>query len=188
LAIGVTSAWLVSCNHAAHEQRIAELEKRADERVAKAERDAQEKVSRLEKQVEAVKAECAAASAQAKVQADDALSKAQAGADDAAKSAEAAQAKAREAYKEEGRTELAGLNRELTEVAGKAAKTPAKDKAAYDKALKDAVTHQKDIAKDIAAFDTATLDTFKATKSKLDKDLALLKSSVKTARSQLPSG
>jgi hypothetical protein len=181
----VVCSLIAACNHAEHEKRIAEMQQKADERVAKAEREAQAKVKQAEEQIAAAKAECAAASAQAKAQADDALSKAQASADEATKAAEAAQAKAREAYKEEGRTQLANLNQDLTEVATKAAKTPVKDKAGYDKAVKDVVTQQKAIAKDIAAFDQATLDTFKATKAKLDHDLALMKAAVKTARSKV---
>jgi FlaG/FlaF family flagellin (archaellin) len=186
LTIAVCSV-LAACNHAEHEKQIMDLQQKADERVAKAERGAQEKVTKLEQQVAAVKAECAAASTQAKAQADDALSKVQASADEATKAAEAAQAKAREAYKEEGRTQLAHLNQDLTDVASKAAKMPVKDKAGYDQALKEVVTHQKEIAKDIAAFDQATLDTFKVTKAKLDRDLALMKAAVKTARSKLPA-
>ncbi len=178
---------LASCNHAEHEQRIADLQRKADERVAKAERDAKEKVTMLEKQMATAKAECAAASAQVKAQADDAISKAQASVDEATKAAEAAQAKAREAYKEEARTELGNLNRDFTEVAAKAAKTPPKDKAGYDKAVKDIVAQQKEIAKDIAAFDQATLDTFKAAKTKLDRNLALMKAAVRTARAKLPA-
>ncbi len=181
----VVCSLLSACNHAEHEKRITDMQQKADERVAKAEREAQDKVKAAEQQMAAVKAECAAASAQAKAQADDALSKAQASVDDATKAAEAAQGKAREAYKEEGRTQLANLNQDLTEVTAKAAKAPPKDKAGYDKAIKDVVTQQKAIAKDITAFDQATLDTFKATKAKLDHDLALMKAAVKAARSKL---
>ena len=41
------------------------------------------------------------------------------------------------------------------------------------------------IAADLAGYDTATLDTFKAVKSKFEHDLALLKGTVRTAKSKL---
>ncbi len=176
----------VSCNKAEQEKKIAEIQKSADEKVAKAEQDAREKIAALEKQVEAIKAEAADASAQVKAQADEAVSKAQLSADEAAKAVQAALAKAREAYKADARTHLADLNRELSEVTSQAAKIPAKEKAGYDKALKEVVAHQKEIANDILAFDKAALETFKTAKAKLAKDLALMKAAIKNARSKLP--
>ncbi len=177
---------LNACGKAEQEKRIAEIQKAADAGIAKAEQEAQNKIAALESQIEAIKAEAADASAQVKAAADEAISKAQLNVDEAAKAAQAALSKAREAYKSDARTHLADLNHELTDVTTQAAKIPAKDKAAYDKVIKEVVGHQKEIANDIAAFDKATLDTFKTVKAKLTKDLALMKAAIKTAKSKLP--
>ena len=177
---------ITACNKAEEEKKIAEIQKSADARVAQAEQDAKEKIAALEKQVEAIKEEAADASAQAKAQADEAVNKAQLSAEEAAKAVQAALGKAREAYKGDARTHLAELNKEFTEVAGQASKLPAKEKTAYDKAVKEVVARQKDVGNDILAFDKAVLETFKTTKAKLVKDLALMKAAIKNARSKLP--
>ena len=176
----------MACGTAEQEKKIAEVQKAADTRIAKAEQDAREKIAALEKQVEAIKSEAADASAQVKAAADEAINKAQLDADEATKAAQAALAKAREAYKADARTRLTEVNKEFTDVATQAAKIPAKEKAAYDKVIKEVVGYQKEIANDIAAFDKATLDTFKTAKAKLAKDLALMKASIKTAKARLP--
>lgn len=176
----------VGCGKEEQERKIAEIQKAADARVAKAEEEARAKIAALQQQIEAVKAEAADASAQAKAAADEAISKAQSSVDEAAKDAQAALSKAREAYKADARTHLAELNKEFTEIAGQAAKLPAKERAGYDKAAKEVASIQKDIQADIAAFDKAALDTFKTAKAKLTKDLALMKAALKTARSKLP--
>lgn len=182
-----TSLLFLGCgNEAEQEKKIADVQRQADERVAKAERDCKEKIASLEKQIESVKAEAATASAQAKAQVDDAITKAQASTEEAAKAAETALGKAQQAYKLEGRTRLTDLNKEFSEIATKGSRTPPKDKAAWDKALKDVATHQKEINKDLAAFDKATLETLAATKGKLDKDVALMKNSLKLLRARLP--
>jgi hypothetical protein len=175
-----------ACGKAEQERKIAEIRATADAGIARAEQEARDKIAALQKEIEAVKAEAADASAQAKAAADEAISKAQMGVDEATKAAQAALSKAREAYKADARTHLAELNHELTEVTAQAAKTPSKDKAAYDKAIKEVVAHQKDIAADITAFDKAELETFKTVKAKLAKDLALMKAYIKTAKSKLP--
>lgn len=184
---------LTGCNQAEQESKIAEIQQKADERVAKAEREGRERILALERQIETIKTEAAAASAKAKVEADDAISKAQASAEEAAKAtedatkaAEKAVKNAREAYKGEGRTRLAELNKELVELVARAAKTPAKERVGYDEAMKEVTSHQKEIAKDVAAFDQATVETFRTAKAKLTKDLALMKAALKTARGKLP--
>lgn len=177
---------LTACGKAEQEKKIAEMQAAADARVAKAEQDARDKIAALQKQVEAIKEEAADASAQARTAADEAISKAQMSADEAAKAAQAALAKAREAFKADARTRLADLNHEVSEVTTQAAKIPAKEKAGYDKAIKDVIGYQKEIATDIAAFDKAELETFKTVKAKLAKDLALMKASIKTTKSKLP--
>jgi len=186
LGSAVLAVALTGCGKAEQEQKLAEMQKAADTRVAKAEEDARAKIAALQQQVEAIKAEAADASAQAKAMAEEAISKAQSSADDAAKEAQAALAKAREAYKADARTHLTELNKEFTEVAVQASKIPAKERAAYDKAAKEIVGFQKEIGTDIAAFDKAALDTFKTTKAKLAKDLALMKAAIKTAKAKLP--
>jgi uncharacterized protein YicC (UPF0701 family) len=166
--------------------KIAELQKKADERVAAAEQSAREKIAMLQKQMETTAADLADAAAQVKAEANDAISKAQANADDAAKAAATALDRARKAYKEEGRAELNNLKQDAADVNAKLAKASDKVKTAGQKSLQKVTDEEKAIEKDITAFDTATLDTFKAAKARLDKDVATLKASIKAARAKLP--
>jgi Fe2+ transport system protein B len=186
LLTGVVCLPLTGCGKAEQEKKIAQIQQTANERIAKAEKEAQEKIAELQKQIEAIKAEAADASAEVRAQADAAINKAQLSADEAAKAVQSALSRAREAYKEDARHQLAAINKEFTELAAQARKTPAKDKAAYDKAIKDIVARQKDVNADIAAFDKATLETFKTVKAKLVKDLALMKAAIKSALAKLP--
>jgi len=114
------------------------------------------------------------------------MSKAQSAADDQGKAAEAALAKARQAFKEEGRLELADANKDLNDAATKSAKAPAKAKAAFSKVIQAVPAQQKAIAADLAAYDTATLDTFKTVKGKLEHDLAVYKATIRSARAKVP--
>lgn len=182
----IVSLSLVGCGKAEEEKKIAQIQKTADERITRAEKEAQEKIAQLQKQLEAIKAEAADASAELKAQADAAINKAQLSADEAAKAVQSALTRAREAYKEDGRHQLGVLNKEFTDLATQARKTAAKDKAAYDKAIKDIVARQKDVTADITAFDKAALEEFKTAKAKLTKDLALMKAAIKTAAAKLP--
>jgi hypothetical protein len=182
----IVSLSLVGCGKAEEEKKIAQIQKSAQERIAKAEKEAQEKILQLQKQIEAIKAEAADASAEVKAQADAAINKAQLSADEAAKAVQTALTRAREAYKEDGRHQLGVLNKEFTELATQARKTAAKDKVAYDKAVKDIVAHQKDVTADIAAFDKAAIEDFKTAKAKLTKDIALMKGAIKIALAKLP--
>ncbi|HWA78089.1 MAG TPA: hypothetical protein VG937_37395 [Polyangiaceae bacterium] len=183
----VSFLFLPACHDdEADKKKLAELQKNTDERVAKAEREAREKVAEAEKQIEQLKAEMAATTAKLKAEADDAVSKAQASAEEQAKAAEAALKKARQGFKEEGRLQLANLNKEVSELSAKSAKAPAKVKTEVTKAMQKIVTQQKAIAKDIAAFDTATLDKFGATKAKLAQDLAAMKATIHAARAKVP--
>jgi hypothetical protein len=75
----------------------------------------------------------------------------------------------------------------VTEVNGKIAKATDKVKTAGQKAIQKVTDEEKAIDKDITAFDTATLDTFKAAKAQLDKDVASLKATIKAARAKLPA-
>ena len=181
LVIGVSG-----CNGEEHKKQLADLQRKADERVATIERQSKERIDAIEKQLEAMKAEVLEAATKAKAEVDDAVSKAQANVEDAEKVTSAAVHKAREAYKSEAKARLASLNQELATVTAGAHKVPAKAKAAYDKAIKNVLALQKDLAKDIAAYDQATLDTFAKTKAKLDQDLAKYKAAIKTAKSKVP--
>jgi chromosome segregation ATPase len=169
-----------------NEAKIKEIQKKADERVAEVQKDAKEKIAAAEKKVDDAKAEFAAAAEKAKAEADNAIAVAKETADEGAKEAADALAKAREAYKAEARSKLKSLNQDVQEVSVRASRAPAKIKPTIDKAMHAIVEKQKDIAKDMAAFDTATLDTFRAVKGKLDADLALLKRDVLGVKSKLP--
>lgn len=162
------------------EEKLAAVEKEAKERVAKVEREAKAKVEAAERQIEQLKTELA----EAKSKAEEAI-KARDSAEEQAKIAEAAIAKARQAYKDKARLQLAELNKELADVAAKAGKVPAKSKAAFTTALKDARKQQTVVAKDIAEFDKATLETFKTVNSKLATDLAVLKAKIRAAKAKI---
>lgn len=171
----------------AEKKKIAEIQKEADEKIKSIQKQADQKVADAEKQVEQVKQEMAAATQKMKAEADDAVSKAQASAEEQAKAAQAALAKARGAFKEEGRLHLANVNKEVTELAQKSAKAPAKVKEEVAKAMKQIVAKQKDIAKDIAAFDKAELADMKKVQAKLNQDLALMKNIVRAAKAKVPA-
>jgi hypothetical protein len=174
----------VACGNA--DAKIKEIQRQADDRVAQADRVAKEKIAAAEQQMEATKAQLEAALAKAKTEADDAVRDAKAGADEDAKAAALALTKARDAYKEEARLKLADLNKDTRDVAARAAKASAKVKALVDKSMQEIAKRQKEIFKDINAFDAATLETFKTTKAKLDQDLAKLKASIQSARAKVP--
>jgi thiamine biosynthesis lipoprotein ApbE len=177
---------LTGCNEEEHKKQLAELQAQAENKLAAVETRAKEKVATLEKELEAMKAEAAAVAAKAKAEAEEAASKAQASVEDAEKETAKVLDKARSAYKSEAKARYQALNNDLAEVTTKAHKIPAKSKAAYDKTIQTIVALQKDITKDIAAYDEATLDTFGKCKSKLDIDLAKYKANIKVAKAKLP--
>lgn len=181
-ALGIT---LLGCNDAEHKKQLDEAKLQADKRVAEVETKAKAQVALLDKQIETLKAEAEAATAKAKADAEEAISKAQADANDAEKETEKALKKARDAYKGEANARYGALNKELAAVTAKANRVPAKAKAAYDKTIKDLLALQKEVTKDIAAYDDATLDTFGKTKGKLDQDLAKYKALVAAAKSKI---
>ncbi len=160
-------AGFTGCNEEEHKKQLAELQAQADNKLAAVENRAKEKVAALEKELETLKSEAATAAAKAKAEAEEAASKAQESVEDAAKETAKTLDKARSAYKAEAKARYQALNNELAEVTTKGHKIPAKSKAAYDKAIKTVVDLQKEITKDIAAYDEATLDTFGKCKSKL---------------------
>jgi peptidoglycan DL-endopeptidase CwlO len=174
----------LSCGASDEERKkiTAEVEKKADERVARAEQAARAKADEAQRELEKAKAELA----EVKSKLTDAVSQAQASVEEQAKAAEAALQKAREAFKEEGRSELAHLNKEVQELSSKSGKVAKASKASFQKSMKDIQKHQKTIAADIVAFDKASLDTFRTIKAKLDRDLAAMRATIRSARAKIP--
>ncbi len=165
------------------EKKVAAMQQQADDQASKAKQTAQRNLDDLQKQLDQLKVEAA----NAKTKLDECTSAAQASADERGKSAAAALAAARQAFKEEGRLELADANKALNELGPRSAKAPPKARAAFQAALKPVAAQQKTLAVDLGAYDKATLDTFKAVKSKFERDLALLKSTTRAAKAKLPS-
>jgi len=180
------AALLLSLAACGNDAKLKEIQQKADERVAQAERDAKEKIAAAQKQIDDAKAEFSAAAEKAKAEADNAIAAAKESADEDAKDAAAALARARQAYKAEARERLKDVNQDLQEASGRVSKAPAKIKPSIDKAMKAIAAKQRDVAKDIADFDAATLDTFQKVKSKVDADLALLKRDVMGVKAKLP--
>jgi iron-sulfur cluster repair protein YtfE (RIC family) len=191
---GATRVWRVialalvlsGCNEEEHKKQLAELQAKADKRIQDIEGQAKDRVASLEKQLETLKTEVTSELEKAKAEANEATSKAQASVDDAAKETALALDRARAAYKGEGKARYQALNNDLAEVTAKARKVPAKAKDAYDKAIKNVLALQKDITKDLSAYDDATLDTFAKTKGKLDTDLAKYKAAITSAKNKVP--
>jgi hypothetical protein len=187
---GALASWLIlvsaGCGGEEQKKQLQELQRKADDRVAQVDKQCKEQVATLEKQAEALRTESAEAAAKAQVQVDDAVAKAQASVEDAEKEAVKALGKARDAYRSEAKAKYADVNKELAEATTKAQKLPAKAKTAYDKAIQAILVQQKEITRDVAAYDKATLDTLGKVKSKVDVDLAKYKTAVKAARSKLP--
>jgi hypothetical protein len=177
---------LAACGGEEQKRQIADLQRKSDERVAQVEKQYKDQVAGLEKQLEALRLEAAETAAKAKSQVDEAVAKAQASVDDAEKEANVALGKARDAYRSAAKTKYANLNKELAEVTAKAQKVPAKSKAAYDAAIKTVLGLQKEILKDITAYDKATLETLGKTKGKVDIDLAKYKLAINAAKARLP--
>lgn len=179
---------LTGCNEEEHKQQLAAVEKQAEKKIAEIKAESKSKVESLEKQIAILKTEAETAAASAKAEAEEAVNKAQASAEDSEKEAAKILDRARAAYKLEAKTRYQTLNKDLAEVTAKASKVPAKSKAAYDKALKAVVALQKDITKDIAAYDEATLDTFGKVKAKVDVDLAKYKAAIAAVQAKVPRG
>ncbi len=180
---------LAACNGGEKERaKLAEVQRQADEQVARVEADAKEKLAAMEKKVELLQADVADAGAQARAAAEEEVASARGDADKFASQAAAALGKARAAYKESEKNQLAALGKEADELKAKAAKaTSPKTKPQVDVALKN-VTSKRDVArKEIEGFDAATLDTIKSVKLKVDKALADLKHAVQSLRAKIPN-
>lgn len=162
-------------------EKLAEVQRIADEKLKKSEQAAAEKMKGLEKQVEELKTEAA----RLKSEAEQAIGKAQANAEEQTKAVEAALKKAREAYKAEGRAELFQLNKQVQELQVKALKAKPAVKTAVQKLMKDVTKHQQAVGKDITAFDKAATDELGAAKGKLLQDLAKLKTTIAAMKAKL---
>jgi len=174
---------LIACgNDEEIKKKVAATQQTCDDQASKAKQAGQQKLDDLQKQFDQLKTDAA----DAKTKLDECTSKAQSSADEQGKSAEAALGAARQAFKEEGRLELADTNKALNDLGPKSLKATAKQKAAFQAALKPVAAQQKAIAADLTAYDTATLDTFKTVKGKFEHDLAQLKSTTRVAKSKLP--
>jgi hypothetical protein len=172
---------LVGCENT----QAKELQRKTDERIAKIEAESQEKVAAAEKKIVELQGQLVEAGAQAKAEADEEVSKVKSEADKLASDATNALRKARAAYKENERHELAAALKELDEVKAKAQTAQAKVKTQVDQALKDIGPKKEAVKKDIDAIDTATLETLKAAKAKADQALAQLKQAIHAARAKL---
>jgi len=184
-ALLIVPLMLIACgNEEEIKKKVAAVQQQADDQASKAKQAAQQKLDELQKQFDQIKADAA----DAKTKLDECTAKAQASADEQGKSAEAALTVARQAFKSAAKLELAEVNKSINELGPKSAKANAKQKAAFQKALQPVAAPQKALAADLAAFDTATLDTFKTVKAKFEHDLALLKNTKNVAKSKLPPG
>jgi hypothetical protein len=167
-------------------EKMQSIQKAADERIAEVERKAKEQVTRAQDEMAALKVQFTQAAEQAKAEAQSALKDAQSGADQCADEAETAMRRAREAYKAEAKAKLAVLTEDAKEVRSKLAKAPAKAKTAAQPILKEVDTLQKEVQKDIAAFDKATLETLRSTKQSFNEHLAKMKTKLNAAKAKLP--
>jgi hypothetical protein len=168
------------------QEKMQAIQKAADERIAEVERKAKDQVARAQEEMAALKVQLTQAADQAKAEAASALKDAQTGADQCADDAETAMRRAREAYKAEAKAKLLPISEDAREVRSKLAKAPAKLKTAVQPALKEIDGLTKDVQKDIAAFDKATLETLRATKQAFNEHLAKLKGKVNAAKAKLP--
>ncbi len=172
---------MLGCSHADEEKaKLDAIQKQADEKVAQAENQAKTKIADIQKQLDDAKADLQKAQDQLK----DAMNKAQSDAGDQAKAAEAALVTARQAFKAKAKLELSDANKDLADVQGKVSKVAAKSKAQVTTLMQDIVKQQKTLAKDIAAFDAATLDTFHTANSQFEKDLAVYKAKIRTVKAK----
>lgn len=165
--------------------KLAEAQRIADDKLKKAEAAAAEKLASLQRQFEQLKADADVQAAKLKSEAEQAIGKAQADTEEARKAAEDALKKARAAYKAEGQHELSQLNKQVQELATKAAKASPKVKLAVQQSMKDIVQEQHQIARDLAAFDQAALDGLNAAKAKLVRELAKMKQTIAGIRAKL---
>jgi F0F1-type ATP synthase membrane subunit b/b' len=174
---------LAACSNAEEEKaKLSAVEKKAQESIAKAQNEAKTKIADLQKELEDARTKLTDAEAKAK----EAVSRAETSAEEQAKAAEQALAKARQAYKEKARLQLSEVNQEMSEVGAKAGKVPAKSKVAFQKAMAEAKKAQAEVGKDIAAFDKATLETFRTLAAKVQQDISVMRAKIRAAKAKIP--
>jgi len=165
--------------------RAAEIQRKAEENIAKIQSEATEKIAAAQSKIDELQTLLVEAGAQAKAQAEDEVSKAKNEEEKLAAAATEALKKARAAYKESERRELASLLKDLDDLRAKAQSAPPKLKTQIDQALKDIAPKKEAVKKDIDAFDAATLETLKAAKVKADQALSSLKQAILSAHAKL---
>ena len=166
--------------------KLQSIQKAADERIAEVERKAKEQVTRAKEEMEALKMQFAQSAEQAKSEAASTLKDVQLGAEQCESEAETAMRRAREAYKAEAKLKLSAVTEDARDVRAKLAKAPAKVKSAAQPVMKELDGLLKEVQKDIAAFDKATLETLRSTKQAFNEHLAKLKSKLNSAKAKLP--
>jgi chromosome segregation ATPase len=189
---GHAAAWVLlavtGCDSGAKEQaKIADIQHQADQKITEAQSAASAKVAEAEKRIDELQKQLADAGTHVRAEMQEELDRAKAEADKLAAEAAAALARARSAYKESANRQFYEILKDTDELHLKAAKLPAKAKAPIDKSVKDIAAKKTDLKKDIDAFDTATLDTLRTTKAKVDQKLHELRQMVHAARARLPS-
>jgi hypothetical protein len=185
-ALGVVIALASACDDAEKEKaRMAEIQRKADESVSKIQSAAAEKIVAAQRKIDELETLLVEAGAQAKAEAQDDVSKAKSEEDKLAAEATEALKKARAAYKDSERHELATLLKELDEVRANAESAPPKVKTQLDQALRDIAPKKEAVKKDIDAFDAATSETLKAAKAKADQALTSLKQAILAAQAKL---
>ena len=186
--IFTVSLSLAACDSAEKEKaKLAEIQRHADDKIAQVERDAKERITAAENKVNELQGALADAGAQAKAEAQEEISKVKEEADKLANEATAALAKARAAYKESARQTFTTILKEGEDLHAKAAKAPPKIKPQIDQGLKDIAAKKEAVTKDITALDSATLETLKAAKAKVDQHLAALKQAIHALHQKLSS-
>ena len=182
VALGLSASLGLGCDSGAEQKTLQEIQRAADQKVQKAEREARARVEESEAKIAKLEKELR----EANQKLDEAAVQAQASVDGQTRVAEEALERARAAFKEHGRKELAHLNRDLTELNRESLKAPDKARAAFVKSMQQIPKKQRAIEDAIAAFDQATLDTLADAKKKLDRELMVLRVAVKAARAKLP--
>ena len=148
-------------------------------------RRAADKIALAQKKIDELENMLVDAGAQAKTQTELEVSKAKSEEEKLAAAAADALKKARAAYQDSERRELAALSKDLDEIRAKAQSAPPKVKTEVDRALKDVAPKKDAVKKDIDAFDAATLETLKTAKAKTDRALTSLKQAIASARGKL---
>jgi len=169
----------------AEKARADEIQRKAEETIAKLRSEAAEKIAGAQKKIDELENRLVDASAQAKTRAEGELSEAKSEQERLAAAASEALKKARDAYKESERTELAALLKDVDEIRAKAESAPPKVKTKVDKALKKIAPKKDAVKKNIDALDAVTLESLKAAKAKADKALASLRQAIASAHAKL---